>query len=134
MVEQQADPDILQGVIESDGELGGAEFNLKLAQAIRDAGPWGQGFMEPIFDGQFEVLDWRVVGEKHLKMELQAKDADKSISAIAFNAPLERIRESNGFIHAAYRLDVNEFRQRKSAQLIVEYFQPLSAATDNRQP
>lgn len=133
MVEQQADPDILQGVIESDGELDGAEFSLKLAQAIRDAGPWGQGFMEPIFDGQFEVLDWRVVGEKHLKMELQAKDADKSISAIAFNAPLERIRESNGFIHAAYRLDVNEFRQRKSAQLIVEYFQPLSDAAQSRQ-
>jgi len=133
MVEQQADPDILQGVIESDGELGGAEFNLKLAQAIRDAGPWGQGFMEPVFDGKFEVLDWRVVGEKHLKMELQAVDADKSISAIAFNAPTERIRESNGFIHAAYRLDVNEFRQRKSAQLIVEYFQPLSVTADNRQ-
>lgn len=133
MVEQQADPDILQGVIESDGELGGAEFNLNLAQAIRDAGPWGQGFMEPIFDGQFEVLDWRVVGEKHLKMELQADGASKSISAIAFNAPLERIRESNGFIHAAYRLDVNEFRQRKSAQLIVEYFQPLSAAAQSRQ-
>ena len=127
LVEQQADPDILQGVIESDGELDGAQFNLKLAQAIRDAGPWGQGFMEPIFDGKFEVLDWRVVGEKHLKMELLATDADKSISAIAFNAPTDRIRESNGFIHAAYRLDVNEFRQRKSAQLIVEYFSPCKA-------
>lgn len=133
LVQQQVDPDILQGVIESDGELAGAEFNLKLAQAIRDAGPWGQGFMEPVFDGQFEVLDWRVVGEKHLKMELQAADAEKSISAIAFNAPIERIRESNGFIHAAYRLDVNEFRQRKSAQLIVEYFQPVSSAAQSLQ-
>ncbi len=125
VVKLQADKDILQGVIESDGELSGAEFNLTLAEAIRNSGPWGQGFVEPIFDGEFEVLDWRVVGEKHLKMELQPADAEKSISAIAFNVPSSRLRESDGFIRAAYRLDVNEFRNRKTAQLIVEYFQAM---------
>jgi len=125
VVKQQADKEMLQGVIESDGELSGAEFSLPLAEAIRNAGPWGQGFVEPLFDGEFEVIDWRIVGEKHLKMELQAEDAEQSISAIAFNMPSERIRESDGFIRAAYRLDVNEFRNKKTAQLIVEYFEAI---------
>jgi len=125
VVKRQADKEMLQGVIESDGELSGSEFSLPLAEAIRNAGPWGQGFIEPLFDGEFEVLDWRVVGEKHLKMELQAEDAEQSISAIAFNAPIERMKESDGYIRAAYRLDVNEFRNKKTAQLIVEYFEAI---------
>jgi len=125
VVKQQADKEMLQGVIESDGELSGTEFSLPLAEAIRNAGPWGQGFVEPLFDGEFEVIDWRVVGEKHLKMELQSEDAEQPISAIAFNMPSERIRESDGFIRAAYRLDVNEFRNKKTAQLIIEYFEAI---------
>ncbi len=124
-VKKQLDDDALQGVIESDGELQGSEFNLTLAEAIRNSGPWGQGFVEPTFDGDFEVIDWRVVGEKHLKMELQSADAEKPISAIAFNAPAKLMQESDGYIRAAYRLDVNEFRNKKTAQLIVEYFEAI---------
>jgi len=112
-------------VIESDGELSGGDLNLALAEAIRNAGPWGQSFSEPVFDGEFEVIDWRVVGEKHIKMELQAEDADKPISAIAFNSPASKMQQSDGFIRAAYRLDVNEFRNRKSAQLMIEYYEPV---------
>ena len=124
-VKQLADKESLQGVIESDGELPGHDFGLTLAEAIRDAGPWGQGFVEPLFDGEFEVVDWRVVGEKHIKMELQSEDAEQPISAIAFNVPGQRMIESDGFIRAVYRLDVNEFRNKKTAQLIVEYFEAI---------
>jgi len=124
-VKNQLDDDALQGVIESDGELQGDDFGLSLAESIRNAGPWGQGFPEPTFDGDFEVIDWRVVGEKHLKMELQSVDAEKPISAIAFNAPASKIRDSDGYIRAAFRLDVNEFRNKKTAQLIVEYFEGI---------
>ncbi len=125
VVEQTLDKSALQGVIESDGELSGNDFNLALAEAIRNAGPWGQSFSEPVFDGEFEVIDWRVVGEKHIKMELQAEDADKPVSAIAFNSPVSKMQQSDGFIRAAYRLDVNEFRNRKSAQLMIEYYEPM---------
>lgn len=124
-VRKHLDDDALQGVIESDGELHGDEFNLTLAEALRNSGPWGQGFVEPTFDGDFEVIDWRVVGEKHLKMELQSADAEQPISAIAFNVPASLIQESDGYIRAAYRLDVNEFRNKKSAQLIVEYMEAI---------
>lgn len=124
-VKQQLSEDALQGVIESDGELHGPDFNLELAQAIREAGPWGQSFIEPVFDGEFEVIEWRVVGEKHLKMELQSADAEQAISAIAFNAPAELLEQSDGYIRAAYRLDVNEFRNKIMPQLVVEYFESI---------
>jgi len=124
-VKKQLDDDALQGVIESDGELQGDDFGLVLAESIRNAGPWGQGFAEPTFDGDFEVIDWRVVGEKHLKMELQSADAEKPISAIAFNSSASKMQESDGYIRAAFRLDVNEFRNKKTAQLIVEYFEGI---------
>ena len=124
-VNKQLDDDALQGVIESDGVLQGEDFGLSLAEELRNSGPWGQGFVEPTFDGDFEVVDWRVVGEKHLKMELQSPEAEQSISAIAFNMPASLLQDSDGYIHAAYRLDVNEFRNKKSAQLIVEYIEAI---------
>ena len=64
------DPALLQAEVVSDGELQAHEFNRASADALRDGGPWGQGYPEPLFDGEFDVLDWRVVGERHLKLEL----------------------------------------------------------------
>ena len=63
-------PELLQADVLSDGELRRDEFDRASAEALRDGGPWGQGFPEPQFDGEFEVLGWRVVGERHLKLEL----------------------------------------------------------------
>jgi len=121
----QLSDEALQGVIDSDGELESSEINLQLAESIREAGPWGQNFPEPTFDGEFEVANWRVVGEKHLKMQLVSAESDDLIDAIAFNTEASLLEESDGFIRAAYRLDVNEFRNKKSAQLIVEYFESI---------
>ncbi len=121
----QLSDEALQGVIDSDGELESNDINLQLAESIRQAGPWGQNFPEPTFDGDFEVANWRVVGEKHLKMQLVSAESDALIDAIAFNTEASQLEESDGFIHAAYRLDVNEFRNKKTAQLIVEYFESV---------
>ena len=121
----QLSDDALQGVIESDGELSAEELNLQLAEDLRAAGPWGQHFPEPTFDGEFEVTDWRVVGERHLKMQLASPDSDQLIDAIAFNMDASLLEPCDGFIRAAYRLDVNSFRNKKTAQLIVEYFEGI---------
>ena len=69
----------------SDGELEPRDLSLELAEELRRAGPWGQGFPEPVFDGQFEVLTQRIVGELHLKLELLPAGGARSIGAIAFN-------------------------------------------------
>lgn len=116
--------DDLRGTVLSDGELVAADFTLDLAQSLRDAGPWGNGFPEPIFDGTFNVVDHRIVGQKHLKLVLALASGGRAIDAIAFGAadiPVARdVR-----IRAAYKLDVNEYQGRRSVQLVVEHLEPV---------
>jgi len=118
--------DALQGVIESDGELPVEAMTLALAQDLRAAGPWGQLFPEPVFDGEFEVVDWRVVGEKHIKMQLATAESEQVMDAIAFNVSADYMEATEGFIRAAYRLDVNTFRGKSSVQLMIVYFGGMS--------
>src|SRR3546814_15328715 len=65
-------PEALHETIASDGELPAAAFHIHNACALRDGGPWGQGFPAPLFDGEFGVMSWRPVGTQHLKLELSS--------------------------------------------------------------
>lgn len=112
--------DDLRGVLASDGELLPEHLGLECAEALRAAGPWGQAFPEPVFDGEFELCDRRIVGERHLKMKLAAGDV--ILDAIAFNAAeFADCRH----VRAVYRLDVNEWQGRRSAQLVIEHLDAL---------
>ena len=126
-VKDMLDPSALCGEILSDGELLASDLNIDLACILRNAGPWGQAFQEPLFDGEFSVLSQRIVGGKHLKMHLAPTGGGVQIDAIAFNqadsAP------DYGRVHLAYRLDVNEFRGSLNAQLVVEDIQAASKPT-----
>jgi single-stranded-DNA-specific exonuclease len=111
----------LQAIIESDGELNPEDFELNLATELRFAGPWGQHFPEPVFDGRFSIVSQRLVGEKHLKLVLTPEGGDTLLDAIAFNVDLNVWpNQSIAQVEIAYRLDVNEFRGRRSVQLMVE--------------
>ncbi|CBL45831.1 Single-stranded DNA-specific exonuclease [gamma proteobacterium HdN1] len=115
----------LVGVIQSDGELAPAEIDLPLADLLRNAGPWGQGFPEPLFDGCFELLEQKLLKEKHLKMTLGLQGTNRVLDAIAFNVDLQCWPNQNAkSVRLAYRLDVNEFRGVRRAQLLVEDLQP----------
>lgn len=70
-VAARADPETLTGIVHSDGELEAAELCVATARVLRSGGPWGQGFPEPVFDGDFRILGLRVVGSKHLKLQLE---------------------------------------------------------------
>jgi len=110
----------LQGKLLSDGQLAVSELNLIFAEKLRDAGPWGQNFMEPMFDDVFTLVQQRIVGEKHLKMVLQKEQ--QVFDAIAFNVdtsiwPSHQATKA----HVTYRLDINEFRGKQSVQLLVEH-------------
>ncbi|MDR2877019.1 MAG: single-stranded-DNA-specific exonuclease RecJ [Chromatiales bacterium] len=121
-VHRHLDPADLHGVIYSDGELSAEEISLDLAQLLHSAGPWGQGFPEPTFDGDFEVKDCRLVGERHLKLILSPPGSAAQLEAIAFNREQDRTRAAaGGSIHIVYRLDVNEFRGRANPQLVIEH-------------
>ncbi len=117
--------DLLTGVIYSDGDLNAQELNLQTAQALREAGPWGQGFPEPIFDGEFEVVQKRIVGERHLKLQLRSPGTQVVMDAIAFNTTDAAWPAEVQRLQLAYRLEVNEFNGRVTPQLMVEQLQCL---------
>jgi single-stranded-DNA-specific exonuclease len=119
----------LNGSLLSDGELTAAEITFGLANDIQKAGPWGQGFPEPQFDGEFELVESHIVGEKHLKLQLRAQvngvGQGKVIDAIAFNFTDEAWTEKPERVHTVYRLDINEFRGRRQLQLMIENIEPV---------
>ena len=116
----------LQAVIASDGELSETDFQLELANELRYAGPWGQHFPEPVFDGRFAIVSQRLVGEKHLKLVLSPPGSARILDAIAFNVDLDTWPDQAiEHIDIAYRLDVNEFRGQRSVQLVVEHLVPV---------
>lgn len=113
-----------QGKLLSDGQLPITEMTIDFAQIIRDAGPWGQRFPEPLFDDEFVILQQRIVGEKHLKLMVQ-KDS-VAFDAIAFNVDIKAWPNHQASkVHLAYRLDINEFRGRKNLQLMVENLEAI---------
>ena len=104
----------------SDGDLSSKELCLPFAHLLRQAGPFGQGFESPLFDGEFALLDQRLVGQKHLKMVLKSDGANE-VDAIAFNVDLKSWPNAMvKRVHIAYRLDINVFRGQETVQLIVE--------------
>lgn len=109
----------------TDGELTGNDLSMQLAEILQTAGPWGQHFPEPVFEGQFKVMDKRIVGEKHLKLRLQIDGNNRIFDAIAFNQTDEDWPYNSDKIHSTYRLDINEFRGNSQLQLIIEYIEPL---------
>ena len=112
------------GAILSDGVLPDRVMNLAFARKLREAGPWGAGFPEPVWSGDFEVVDQRTVGENHLKLRVRPADGGNALDAIAFNQAGPAFR---GVVQLAYRLDVNEYRGFESAQLVVEQIAPVQA-------
>nr|WP_283632960.1 single-stranded-DNA-specific exonuclease RecJ [Alteromonas macleodii] len=104
----------------SDGDLSSKELCLPFAHLLRQAGPFGQGFESPLFDGEFALLDQRLVGQKHLKMVVKSDGANE-VDAIAFNVDLKSWPNAMvKRVHIAYRLDINVFRGQETVQLIVE--------------
>lgn len=115
----------LEPVLHSDGELPADCFSEGFAELLRQGGPWGQGFPEPLFHGDFLCLDQRVLKEKHLKLSLSHPDSNRVFDAIAFNVDRDLWPAETSRVRLAYRLDINEFRGSRSLQLMVEYLEPL---------
>jgi len=129
----RTDRESLAGLILSDGALAAGDMSLDTARALRGGGPWGQGFPEPVFDGDFHIADVRIVGGKHLKMRLRMAEAadggggpsatarDEAVEAIAFGyvggAAEDPQLRGGARIQAAYRLEINEYLGSERLQL-----------------
>lgn len=115
------DPAALQAELWSDGELAPHEFDRHHAELLRDGGPWGQAYPEPLFDGVFDIVASRVVGERHLKLQLRCAQLAAPLGAIHFGAadgpvaPRERL---------LYRLEPDDYRGGDAIQLVVVHRAP----------
>ena len=110
----------------SDGELSPEELNLQFALLLQEAGPWGQGFLEPTFEGDFQICEQRLVGSRHLQMALRYTGVPRIIKAIFFNADLTewpnlRVR----FAKVFYKLMVDEWKGRREIKLYIEALHAL---------
>ena len=114
----------LEAILLSDGELNEDELSLDIAELLFRAGPWGQGFPEPVFDGIFNVNNYRIVGERHLKLNLTPHGGEHKIDAIAFNIDRYRWHKDTTQVRIAYQLTINDFRGVRSPQLIVQFLEP----------
>ena len=116
------DPERLQAVLYTDGELPPAAASLALAQQLRQAGPWGQAFPEPLFDNLFECASWKVMGERHLRLRLRDPRDGALHDAVMFNAyhgqpPPAQLR-------TAYELTINDWQGRESLRLLLRHIEP----------
>ncbi|KHL69727.1 single-stranded DNA-specific exonuclease [Pseudomonas flexibilis] len=124
-VRRQLSDEDLTGRLLSDGQLGAEEFHLELARALRHAGPWGQHFPEPLFHGMFQLVQQRLVGERHLKLVVKTECGSRTLDGIAFNIDREQWPNPTvRWVELAYKLDVNEYRGQESVQLLVSHLAP----------
>ncbi len=116
----------LEQKVYSDGELSENELTLEFAELLQRSGTWGQEFPEPVFDGVFEVIQARIVGQHHLKLVLRQAENKQLIDAIAFF--IEKPEQWLGIrtIHAAYKLDINEYRGNRALQFVIQYLEKLN--------
>jgi single-stranded-DNA-specific exonuclease len=121
------EPDDLEATLKTDGELAACLMTKQSAETIRDAGPWGQSFPEPSFQGIFTLKSQRIVGERHLKVVLApVDDESQQLDGIYFNIDIDQWPTSITTVHCVYRLDINEFRGRETLQLLIQYMAPVS--------
>ena len=121
------DPALLRQELLSDGALEPHEMTYDIAQAIRQGGPWGQGFPEPLFDDDFEVLDFRQVGHGHLKLTLRHDATTSPVAAIHFGGWTGSPPPSR--IHVAYQLEPDDYRDRAGVQLLVRHLEPVEQSS-----
>ncbi|MCL9781046.1 single-stranded-DNA-specific exonuclease RecJ [Vibrio sp. S4M6] len=128
IVSEEVNKAQLRGVVLTDGELVPEEYSMHTAEMLRSAGPWGQAFPEPLFDGEFKILHQKLVGEKHLKMMLEplykGHPTHITLDGIAFNVDLRRWPDhASKIVRLVYKLDINEFRGNQSLQLLIDHIE-----------
>jgi len=124
-VASQLAPELLRSELLSDGELDASELTRPLAEQLRLAGPWGQGFPEPLFDGRFKVTSWKQVGERHLKLGLVPEQGGAALSAIHFGGWTGD--PPPALLHVAYQLELDDWNGRRGVQLLVRHWLPAQA-------
>jgi single-stranded-DNA-specific exonuclease len=116
--------DDLQGRLLSDGGLTPDELNVETAKLLKDGGPWGQGFSEPLFDGVFDVISFKEVAKQTLQLELRPQGTDMKLKAVAFKTRKD-VLQGKTSMRIAYHLDINRWEGNETLQLRIEHIEPI---------
>lgn len=117
----------LENIIETDGNIDKAFLNYDTANILRNSGPWGTNFPEPVFDGIFLLHQQKLIANKHLKLVLEPIDGGPLVNAIAFNIDLNHWPDQSiKKVKIAYNLEVDEFRGNTSINLLIRYLSPIN--------
>ena len=116
----QMDDDVFAEQKFTDGVLQADDFSLRFAEYLAQANIWGHGFAPPIFDGVFEVLSFKVLKDKHLKLSLRYPNVQYPIDAIYFNFDPEVWDYRAEEVHLLFQLDINEWNGKQSLQLMIK--------------
>ena len=113
VIRSRCDASVFERVVLTDGGLAPDEITEALCQEI-DEQIWGQGFEAPLFANEVHVLSQTLLKGTHLKMMLE-------LGGSRFDAIFFRRKEPLASLtRIAYRPSVNEFRGRRTVQLVVE--------------
>ncbi|MGQ0701065.1 MAG: single-stranded-DNA-specific exonuclease RecJ [Panacagrimonas sp.] len=115
-------PAQLERVIETDGPLTPSELVPETLTSLERAGPWGQGMPEPLFDGEFEVIQARLVGadQTHARYRLR-QPGGAEFTAVDFGG-VDRLC-TRGHVRVAYSLTVNRWRGEETLELRLQHLE-----------
>ena len=119
--------EILEQKYITDGVLSSKNMNLDMARSLRDAEPWGEGFPRPSFEGPFKIIEDKILMNKHLKFLVAPMNSpDLKFTAIHFNADIGQWKQRDfEHIYCVYELDINNYRNFESLQLLIKFQKPL---------
>ena len=112
----------------TDGALLPDEFSLSFVDRLKNISVWGNGFVPPVFDGKFEVINHRILKDKHLKLSLKMAGVQYPIDAIWFNYQADSWDYRAFGVHILYTLDINEWQGSQSLQLVIKDLAVMSVA------
>ncbi len=127
LIDKRLNANTLEQIIETDGEIDSQDFNYAMAKQLKESGPWGEGFTEPTFDGDFIVHQQRLFAEKHLRLVLEPKNGGPIIEGICFNVNLTQWPDNTiKNVKIVYQLDVDDFRGNQTAKLMIRHIWPIA--------
>ena len=127
LIDKRLNANTLEQIIETDGEIDSQDFNYAMAKQLKESGPWGEGFTEPTFDGDFIVHQQRLFAEKHLRLILEPKNGGPIIEGVYFNVNLTQWPDNTiKNVKIVYQLDVDDFRGNQTAKLMIRHIWPIA--------
>ena len=127
LIDKHLNANTLEQIIETDGEIDSQDFNYAMAKQLKESGPWGEGFTEPTFDGDFIVHQQRLFAEKHLKLVLEPQNGGPIIEGVCFNVNLTQWPDNTiKNVKIVYQLDVDDFRGNQAAKLMIRHIWPIA--------